>query len=237
LEDLLGDLETRRKGHVNSWLDPISLKRSVTKVSVPTTVTAVPGTIVNRFMGQEIPWSVDLWGPQRWKMINWTYFQAQKLFAYPRRVSFSEVLFPLQQRLAWNHLSGDQGLMQLHFVVPDADSIEVILGQLRREAVRPLLVSLKKFGHCNHNYLSFPKEGFAAAIDFKNTSDARELVSRLLSILLELNGRVYLAKDSCLSESQFKAMYPRWEDLQRIRKELGTQGHIWSQLSRRLGLD
>jgi len=52
----------------------------------------------------------------------------------------------------------------------------------------------------------------------------------------EAGGRLYLAKDSRLSPQQFRAMYPQLGEFERIRKTIDPQGHLASDLSRRLGI-
>jgi FAD/FMN-containing dehydrogenase len=47
---------------------------------------------------------------------------------------------------------------------------------------------------------------------------------------------VYLAKDARLSASTFRAMYPRYEEWLKIKRQVDPDNKFSSSLSRRLGI-
>jgi decaprenylphospho-beta-D-ribofuranose 2-oxidase len=233
LEDLFQKLVDTKAPLVNGWVDSSRLSRGVISEVSQTEMAASRFTLPPA----PIPWSFDVWSSQSQNLFNTLYFNAQKLHSGPRRVMLQDELFPLEKRLAWNNLCGDKGIVQLHFVVPEADNILQILHAISREKFRPLLISLKKFGPRNDQLLSFPMDGFGAAIDFKQTPEARNLVAWLIESIIQMKGRVYLTKDSLMTQKQFKRMYPEWEEFQQIRSLYGSLGKFSSRQSKRLGLD
>ena len=98
------------------------------------------------------------------------------------------------------------------------------------------LAVLKKFGTGNENFLSFPIEGYTLALDFKASEAAIKTVKKLEAMIVEMGGRLYLAKDAVMQESTFKATYPNWRKFEAIREQYGAIGKFKSMQSQRLGL-
>ena len=56
--------------------------------------------------------------------------------------------------------------------------------------------------------LSFPIEGYTLALDFKIQKGVFELLDELDKIVLDLGGRLYLAKDARMKADFFAQTYP-----------------------------
>jgi FAD/FMN-containing dehydrogenase len=61
-------------------------------------------------------------------------------------------------------------------------------------------------------------------------------VFHFTDILLELGGRVYLAKDSCILARQFERMYDRLPEWREIVRQYDPKNRVQSDLSRRLNM-
>jgi hypothetical protein len=97
------------------------------------------------------------------------------------------------------------------------------------------LAVLKLLGSASGCPLSFPLEGYTLALDFKNAPGVLELLHDLDRWVLDLGGRLYLAKDARMSEATFKKSYPAWERFEEVRER--HAGHRFaSSQSRRVGL-
>ena len=129
--------------------------------------------------------------------------------------------------------------MQYQFVLPKDGGFEgmkEILVKIADSGEGSFLAVLKEFGVNNGNYLSFPIEGFSLALDFKLNQKVIKLIKELDEIVLRFNGRVYLAKDTLMTESTFKSAYPQWEDFMQVREKYGAIGKFSSDLAKRVGL-
>jgi decaprenylphospho-beta-D-ribofuranose 2-oxidase len=51
-----------------------------------------------------------------------------------------------------------------------------------------------------------------------------------------VGGRIYLTKDSRMSQQSFRAMYPRAKEFERVRDRVDPDRKFRSDLSERLGL-
>jgi hypothetical protein len=55
-------------------------------------------------------------------------------------------------------------------------------------------------------------------------------------MIIDMNGKIYLAKDALMSESIFKKTYPKWQEFQAVRQKYKADGKFVSSQSKRLGL-
>ena len=76
--------------------------------------------------------------------------------------------------------------------------------------------------------------GFTLALDFPARPGVGDLIAALEAITMEHGGRVYLAKDSCLSPDAFARMYPALPALRRVLARVDPEGVFESDLARRL---
>jgi FAD/FMN-containing dehydrogenase len=115
-------------------------------------------------------------------------------------------------------------------------NLKRIINIIKKSKFRPYLTVVKMMGHCNSNYLSFPIKGYSFALDFKNEIDVIKLFDKLDKIIIKMNGRIYLAKDSSIKKDNFFKMYPKVNDFKKILSKYSPSGKITSLQSLRLGI-
>lgn len=191
------------------------------KLSIPVNM---PSVLLNRYSIQAF---------------NSLYYGRVKNKVSTRLVHYEPYFYPLDGIHHWNRLYGKQGFVQYQFVLPKAaglSGMSDVLGRIAESKRGSFLAVLKAFGRGNDNYLSFPIEGYTLALDFKMDSGLFELLGELDQVVLGYGGRIYLAKDSRMSESVLKQSYSNWESFSRVRKQCGADRVFHSLQSRRLGL-
>ena len=67
--------------------------------------------------------------------------------------------------------------------------------------------------------LSFPRAGISIALDIAVRNDTPDLIDALNECVITEGGRIYLAKDAFTRAEHFRAMEPRIEEFQRIRRK------------------
>jgi FAD/FMN-containing dehydrogenase len=66
--------------------------------------------------------------------------------------------------------------------------------------------------------LSFPMPGISLALDFpQHDVKNQTLFTRLDAIVRDAGGRLYPAKDAHMNGADFRAAYPAWQALERLR--------------------
>ena len=156
------------------------------------------------------------------------------------RTSLFSFLTPLDKILNWNKLYGHKGLLQYQFILPDNENVMKnickILSEIQKNKTNSYLIVIKLHRR-SKGFLSFPIDGFSVACDFPNTEDVKLLIKKLNEILIDLDGKVYLAKDSLLTSAEFKTMYGT--QLVKWKKIISTSfssNYFSSELSKRIKL-
>ena len=156
------------------------------------------------------------------------------------RISLISFLTPLDKILNWNRIYGRKGLLQYQFILPDNENVinnlNKILSIIQKNKINSYLVVIKLHKK-SKGILSFPIDGYSVACDFPNNEDIKLLIKKLNEILIDLDGKVYLAKDSVLTSATFKKMYNnqlvKWK---KIFYKNFSNNHFYSELSKRIKL-
>ncbi|MCW8905835.1 MAG: FAD-binding oxidoreductase [Sedimenticola sp.] len=181
-----------------------------------------------------------LLNPLTVKLFNALYYNKVLHSGKKSIVSLHSFFYPLDSLQNWNRLYGRKGFVQYQFVLPKSSGLEGIKHMLERishSGRGSFLAVLKVFGSANDNLLSFPMEGYTLALDFKVEPAVFSLLDELDRIMLDHGGRLYLTKDSRMSEETFKAGYPAWADFNEIRTRYQAIDKFVSGQSIRLGLN
>lgn len=88
--------------------------------------------------------------------------------------------------------------------------------------------------------LSFSEDGYSLNFEFhpkrRHERAGRAAVDRLVEATIRRGGKVHLAKDQVLRPEQFYGLYPRYEELLEIKRQLDPDDLFTSDLARRVGL-
>ena len=168
---------------------------------------------------------------------KYNYYKTSKNLQ--KKIHLDKYFFPLDKIYNWNRIYGKKGFIQYQFVIPKEkglEGLEEIFNIIKSSKSKPFLSVLKLFGDENDNFLSFPKRGWTLALDFKNNKETVDLIDELDQIISKLEGRIYLAKDSLMSENFFKQTYQTWEVFHNFRVSIGADKVFNSLQSKRLGI-
>jgi FAD/FMN-containing dehydrogenase len=129
---------------------------------------------------------------------------------------YEPFFYPLDRILQWNRLYGKQGLLQFQCVLPweaSTAGMTELLQAITASGLASFLAVLKVFGDAvSPGIMSFPAPGITLALDFPIRREVSfALLDRLADITAEFGGRMYPAKDACMSAAHFQQFYPQWE--------------------------
>ncbi len=135
----------------------------------------------------------------------------------------------------WNRGYGKRGFTQFQCVMPS--SVELyreFLARFRALGGCSFITVFKDCGPMGKGHLSFPQRGTSLALDIPIFPGVERLARELNAFVIANGGRIYLSKDAFTTEAEFRAMYPRFEEFQEVRRRYDPELRIQSALSRRL---
>lgn len=145
------------------------------------------------------------------KAFNFLYYNKQFTKQSNQIIPYEPFFYPLDAIYHWNRMYGKNGFTQYQFVLPKENSkqgLALLLNRISKSGQGSFLVVLKLFGKANLlSPLSFPIEGYTLALDFKIQKGIFELLDELDKIVLDLGGRLYLAKDARMKADFFAQTY------------------------------
>ena len=145
--------------------------------------------------------------------------------------------FPLDAIRHWNRLYGKRGFVQYQCVFPQDVSREALVAMLtalRASGQKAFLAVLKRLGPASPGLLSFAMPGYTLSLDLPIKDGLDAFLQALNDRLLDVGGRVYLAKDAHLTPEAFRAMYPRFPEWLDVKERVDPLGVFASTLSERL---
>ena len=91
-------------------------------------------------------------------------------------------------------------------------------------------------GKKNKNLLSFPEEGYTITFDIKNNSNLKSFYHQLEKILIRMNAKIYLTKDSLMTKKYFQKTYPNKNKFKIYKKIYDPKIKFTSYQSKRLDI-
>jgi len=171
------------------------------------------------------------------KVFNYYYYRKasdKKQIA----IHYEPFFYPLDKIQNWNRLYGRSGFCQYQFILPLKNSYEglkEILIKISQKKLGSFLAVLKLYGK-QDSLLSFPMEGFSAALDFPVTKKLFPLLDELDELVSKYSGRLYLTKDSRMNRDFFHSTYQGINEFIEIKKMYDPDNMFRSLQSMRLGI-
>ena len=146
--------------------------------------------------------------------------------------------YPLDVIHEWNRVYGRRGFTQYQCVLPTSGTdgcAQRFLEIMHRHGGMPFLCVVKDCGAEGKGMLSFPKPGITLALDFPMDGErTQRLVDALNEAVIAAGGRIYLAKDALTRPEHFRAMEPRLDAWNAVRRQWDPTGRFRSAQSVRV---
>jgi len=173
------------------------------------------------------------------KAFNELWFRKAPRRRVAQIVSIPTYFHPLDFVGSWNRMYGRAGFVQYQFVVPFGQerALRAVVERLSATGTPNFIPVLKRFGAANPAPLSFPRPGWALALDIPaGARDLDALLHGLDEVVLDAGGRHYLAKDAHTTPGAIRRGYPRLDEWRAVRASVDPAGRWTSDQSRRLRL-
>lgn len=171
-------------------------------------------------------------------LFNRLYHWKQSRVTSPHITDYDTFFYPLDFVHDWNRIYGRSGFVQYQLVLPldrSRDGLAELLGRISAHGWGSFLAVLKLFGP-QEGPMSFPMEGYTLALDFPVRDGLFAFLDELDEIVIELGGRIYLAKDARMKPETFFAGYPNATQFLKAVKRWNPDFKLRSLLAERLGI-
>lgn len=191
---------------------------------------------------KSLPFDFPSWAlnPLSISAFNKLYYYKESRKKSPFLTDYDSYFYPLDAIGQWNRMYGKRGFVQYQCVIPEATALAgmtALLQELSSSRRSSFLAVLKRFGAEGKGLLSFPTPGYTLALDLPlRDKGLFSLLDKLDHIVLQHDGRVYLAKDARTSAESFKTMYPRYTEWLKVKQAVDPDYRFSSSLSRRLNI-
>ena len=142
--------------------------------------------------------------------------------AFKSGIVHPEVFFyPLDKIRDWNRIYGKRGFTQYQCVLPTSagqGAARRFLELLTQRGGASFLCVIKDCAAEGEGLLSFPMPGISIALDIPVDGGTQALVDELNAAVIEMGGRIYLAKDAFTRPEDFRAMEPRLDRWLEVRR-------------------
>lgn len=159
-------------------------------------------------------------------LFNWAYRRRAEGQG-SERIHYSRALWPLDGVLNWNRLYGPAGFEQYQVCTPDIEPLVEVCRLARLSGLASPLTVLKRFGgRCPAGMISFPRNGFTLAIDFRPGRELAKTFSAMDEVVRAAGGAWYPAKYQRLRRSDFEQAFPAWSEVVAMRDPMVRTGFL-----------
>lgn len=209
------------------------------KVELPDKIKTLPLTVLHK-QNLNVPIHLPSFtlNPLTVRAFNFFYYHKQFASIKQNIATYDSFFYPLDAIHNWNRIYGKKGFAQYQLVIPKSNGqkgLEKILKKISQSGLGSFLAVLKLMGHDeSQGMLSFPMEGYTLALDFPISRKLFPFLDKLDQMVVDLGGRIYLAKDARLSAHMLAPMYPRLDKFREVLEKTGSKNRLSSAQSKRL---
>ncbi len=239
LENFLDLLDESEATYTVGWIDATATGEALGRGILEEGETGA-GLVPPAKRGRKVPFNAPSWALAApvVRLFNKLYYGRVPAAGRTLVKPIDDFFFPLDRIHDWNKLYGKKGFHQFQCVVPVTarGTLRSMLEAIATSGLASPLAVLKRMGPGRAGHLSFPMEGYTLAVDFRNRTGTRGLISELIAEAKAAGGRIYFAKDSVARAEDIPGMYPELAEWAEAVNAGDPEHHYETDLTKRLSL-
>ena len=167
-------------------------------------------------------------------LFNTVFFHKQMKSHVKTQQDYEPFFYPLDKVPHWNRKAWQRRPLQFQYAIPwvyakDGNGGNPVEDCEVRGSCE--FLAAKTFGDIpSLGMTSFPQAGTRCLRDSRSSRISVLLMQRLGDMTLEFGGRLYPAKDACMTAPQFQAFYPKWQQFAKY-KDPALTSSFWERVT------
>lgn len=173
------------------------------------------------------------------RLQNKLFYALHESWSAGRVMGLQQAMFPVHGKEAYFFAFGAPGFHEHQAIVPDP-AFPTYIAEVRRLAQKrgaaPIVLASGKSFAGDSSLLRFAGAGTCFSINAPRTRESPRLLDDLNRLVVEMNGRPNIIKDSTLRRNTVEACYPQYGKFRDFVRQWDPQRLFQSELSQRLEL-
>ena len=184
-----------------------------------------------------------IWGNKTQKILNHIMYHKSSISNKKSVIPYPNYQYMLSSTPKLNLLFAPNGFLELQNIFPKNKSVEAFIELIsvsQEFNLHPFICGVKRHKK-DPSFLAFANDGLSITMNFSlnkiKKKDKEKYCDKLIEIILDFKGKIYISKHAYLPKWAFQKMYPDYTKLLQIKNKIDPKNIFTSDATKRLLLE